>query len=163
MNDQEKIWDKYQKIIQKQAPTSINIICNFIIFTSMITLLNFPRNSYIRYYYNNFNDNPIMFSIILAIAFAEPVANITSGICMKKGKNWARLLYSSFACIYIGSKIISIWNNSFPGKAGKFIAICLLVKTLTILFLFTPKSNKFFKATTPCTSIDEKHREEQNA
>lgn len=128
-----------------------------------MSLLNFSRNSYIHYCYNNLADNPIMFGIVLAVALAEPIANITSGICMKKGKNWARLFYSSSVCIYIGSKTISIYNNFLPNNTGRFLAICFLVKITTMLFLFTPKANRFFKATTPCTSIDEKHREEQDA
>ncbi|WP_300752890.1 hypothetical protein [Janthinobacterium sp.] len=118
-------------------PTSVNIISWFIIVTSVLSLASG--------YYSHGNPlvqelmakNPMPIALQYGLMYGGLILSLVAGIAMRRGHNWARLVYVGWSVIglVIGLATSPMKSTLIPG------AVLLAV---IAYFLFRPNANAYF-------------------
>ena len=118
-------------------PTSVNVISWFLIVTGLISLA-------VSYFsFNNpiavqlMAKSPLPLSVQYVLMFVGLAVTVVSGFAMRKGLNWARMLYvsSSVVGLLIGLATSPIKVGLIPGA---------VVLAIIAFFLFRPHTNAYF-------------------
>jgi len=127
-------------IASDKRPKSITVISWLLIVLALISLvvstvtLNMPMTKALM------AKSPVPLSIQYIMLYAGLLTTVICGAFMLKGKNWARLLYTTWGLV---SFIFSLATT--PVKAT--LIPSLVVFAIILFFLFRPRANEYFKQT----------------
>lgn len=121
----------------KNRPTSITIVCWFLIITggiSLITTTLMIGNPMVK---EMMSKSMLPASVQYLLMYVGLAVSVVSGIMMLKGQNWARLLYVIWGAFgFVFSLVTSPMKLAMiPG---------LVIFAIIIFFLFRPAAKEYF-------------------
>ncbi len=120
-----------------ERPTSVTIISWFLVITAVLglfTCLISFNNTQVR---ELMSKSPVPFNVQIAISIVGLVNTFAAGVGMLKGRNWARVLYVTWA----GLAHFYGWFTS-PLKLATIPGVIFFL--IVTFLLFRPTANQFF-------------------
>lgn len=136
-----------------RRPFTITLVCWMLIVYYLISFLvvlvmTSDTDKFIQTHHGLLNLSTEMLRYRVTMMFLVPITNLILAIMMLKGKNWSRYVYLLF------NSIVYFLSLLLQGHRWQTVFFIMLFG-VTLLILFSERSNQFFINTIPTSDEDE--------